>query len=36
LILEHEVADFITLYAQVSGLNNKVRFLIDGSSDLLA
>lgn len=36
LILEHEVADFITLHAQVSGLNNKVRFLIDSSSDLLA
>lgn len=36
IILEHDVADFITLYAQVSGLTNKVRFLIDSNSDLLA
>lgn len=35
-ILEHDVSDFITLQAQVSGLNNKVRFLVDSSSDLLA
>lgn len=36
VIHEHDVSDFITLNAQVSGLNNKVRFLIDSSSDLLA
>lgn len=35
MILEHEVADYVTLNAQVSGLNNKVRFLVDSSGDLL-
>lgn len=35
LVLEHDVLDYVTLYAQVSGLSNKVRFLVDASSDLL-
>ncbi len=35
VIHEHEVSDYITLYAQVSGINNKIRILVDSSNDLL-
>lgn len=35
LLLEHDVADFITLNALVSGHKTKVRVLLDSRSDLL-
>ena len=35
VILEHDVADYITLNAQISGLSNKVRILVDSSADLI-
>ncbi len=35
VLLQHEVADYVTLHAMVSGISSKVRFLVDPASDLL-